>query len=42
MVELIHSTTSAVFLVTRVVTMHFKFEEELKQATDMFMEWGKR
>ena len=42
MIELIHSTTSALFLVTRVVTMHFKFEEELKQATIMFMEWGKR
>ncbi|HTD21276.1 MAG TPA: hypothetical protein VK738_01335 [Terriglobales bacterium] len=41
-IEVIRTTTSAVYLVTRLVTMHFKFEEEAKAAEELFLQWGKR
>jgi hypothetical protein len=40
-IEVIHTTTSAAFMVTNIVTKHFKFEEEWKRTTEMFVEWGK-
>jgi hypothetical protein len=40
-IEVIHNTACGVFLVTRLVTKHFGFEEEWKRTTEMFMEWGK-
>jgi hypothetical protein len=39
-VEVIRTTTSAVFLVTNLVTKHFGFEEEWKRCGKLFAEWG--
>lgn len=39
-VEVIRVSTSAVFLVTNLVTKHFKFEDERKVAGQLFQAWG--
>jgi hypothetical protein len=41
-VEVINTTTSALFMVTNLVTRHFNFDEEWKQAAEMFAQWGKQ
>ncbi len=38
--EVIGSTTSAVFMVTCLVTKHFKFEDEWKAAQEVFTQYG--
>ena len=40
-IEVIRTTTSAVFFVTNLVTKHFGFEEEWRQCSKLFEEWGK-
>lgn len=40
-IEVIHTTTSAIFMATNLVTKHFGFEEEWKRSTGMFVEWDK-
>jgi len=40
-IEVIRTTTTAVFLVTILVTKHFRFEQEAKTAEELFAEWGK-
>lgn len=40
-IEVIRVTTSAVFMVTNLVTKHFGFEEDWKNVGQMFEEWGK-
>jgi hypothetical protein len=40
-VEVIRSCTSCVFMVNNLMTKHFKWEEEWKQNTELFVEWGK-
>jgi hypothetical protein len=40
-VEVIRVSTSAVFMVNNIVTKHFGFEEEWKENTRLFDEWGK-
>lgn len=40
-VEVIRTSTSAVFMVNNLVTKHFEFEQEWKKNTDLFDEWGK-
>jgi len=39
-VEVIHTSTSAAFMVNNLVTKHFGFEEEWRQNTEIFTEWG--
>lgn len=39
--EVIHTTTSAIFMATNLVTKHFGFEEEWRRTTEMFFECGK-
>lgn len=39
-IEVIRTTTSAAFLATNLVTKHFGFEEEWRQCTKLFGEWG--
>ena len=34
-------TSSAIFMVTNLVTKHFGFEEDWKKVGQMFEEWGK-
>ena len=41
-IEVIRSSTSAVFMVTNLVTKHLKFDDEAKKAGELFAEWGKR
>lgn len=41
MVEVIRTTTSAVFMVSACVTKHFGFEEEWKANNELFDKWGK-
>ena len=40
-IEVIQIATSAVFMATNLVTKHFGFEEEWRQCTKQFGEWGK-
>lgn len=40
-IEVIRVTTSAVFMVTNLVTKHFGFEEDWKNVGQMFEGWGK-
>ena len=40
-IEVIRVTTSAIFMVSNLVTKHFGFDEDWKRVTDMFVEWGK-
>jgi len=39
--EVIQTSTSAVFMVNNLVTKHLGFDEEWKKNTDLFDEWGK-
>ena len=39
-VEVIHTSTSAVFMVNNLVTKRFGFEEEWKKNEELFAEWG--
>jgi hypothetical protein len=39
-IEVIRTTTSAAFLVTNLVTKHFRFEEEWRTCTKLFGQWG--
>ena len=41
LVEVIHSTTSALFMLSNLVTKHFQFEDDWKKVTDIYVEWGK-
>lgn len=41
-IEVIRCSTSAVWLVTNLVTKHLKFHDEAKRAEELFTEWGKR
>jgi hypothetical protein len=40
-IEVIRTTTSAVFILTNLVTKHFGFEGEWRQCTKLLAEWGK-
>lgn len=40
-IEVIRVTTSAVFMVTNLVTKHFGFEQDWVNVSRMFAEWGK-
>jgi hypothetical protein len=40
-VEVIRVSTSAVWMVTNLVTKHLKFADEAKVAEELFLEWGK-
>ncbi|HXP48213.1 MAG TPA: hypothetical protein VN810_13130 [Terriglobales bacterium] len=40
-IEVIRVTTSAIFMVTNLVTKHFGFERDWKSASQMYEEWGK-
>lgn len=40
-IEVIRVTTSAIFMVTNLVTKHFGFEDDWKNASQMYAEWGK-
>ena len=39
-IEVVRTTTTAVFMITNLVTRHFKFEQESKRAAELFAEWG--
>lgn len=38
--EVIHTSTSAVFMVSNIVTKYLRFEEEWKETSRLFGEWG--
>lgn len=40
-VEVIRASVSCVFMVNNLMTKHFSWEQEWKQNTDLFVEWGK-
>jgi hypothetical protein len=40
LLALITTTTSCVYMVTNLVTKHFKFDQESKLASDLFEEWS--
>ena len=40
-IEVIRVVTSALFMVTNLVTKHFGFEDDWKKVTDLYVEWGK-
>jgi hypothetical protein len=40
-IELIHIATTSVFLVSVLVTGHFKFEDERKRTNELMVEWGR-
>ena len=39
--EVIHTATSAMFMVTNLMTKHLRFEDEWESVTRMYIEWGK-
>jgi hypothetical protein len=39
--EVLRVTTSAIFMLTNLVTKHFGFDDDWKRAGQMFEEWGK-
>jgi Family of unknown function (DUF6988) len=39
-IEVIHVSTSAVFMVNNLVTKHFGFDEEWKSNTKLYVNWG--
>ena len=41
LLALINTTTSCVYMVTNLVTKHFKLEQESKLASDLFEEWSR-
>jgi len=40
-VEVIHTSTSAVFMVNNLVAKHFGFEDEWQKNNELFLEWGR-
>ncbi len=40
-IEVIHTSTSAAFMVNNLVTKHFGFDAEWKENERLFVEWGK-
>lgn len=40
-IEVIHISSTAAFMVTNLVTKHFKFVDEGKKVQELFLEWGK-
>jgi hypothetical protein len=40
-IEVTRVTTSAIFMITNLVTKHFGFEDDWKKVGEMFEEWGK-
>jgi hypothetical protein len=40
-IEVIHTSSTAAFMVTNLVTSHFKFVDEKKKAGELFLEWGR-
>jgi hypothetical protein len=40
-VEVVRVTTSAIFMVTNLVTKHFGFEDDWKNVSQIYDEWGK-
>jgi len=40
-IEVIRVATSALFMLTNLVTKHFLFEADWKKVTDTYVEWGK-
>ena len=40
-IEVIHTSSTATWMVTNLVTKHFKFEDEGKAVNELFVEWGK-
>ncbi len=40
-IEVIRVTTSAIFMVTNLVTKYFGFERDWSRVTDLYVEWGK-
>jgi hypothetical protein len=40
-IQVVRVSSSAVFMVTNLVTKHFGFEEDWKRVTEIFAEWGK-
>jgi hypothetical protein len=40
-VEVIRASSTATWMVTNLVTKHFKFEAEAQAVNDLFLEWGK-
>jgi hypothetical protein len=40
-VEVIRTTSSAMFMISNLVTKHFGFDEDWKKVGDLFAEWGK-
>ncbi len=40
-IEVVRVTTSAIFMVTNLVTKHFGFEDDWKSVSQMYDEWGK-
>jgi len=41
-IEIVRVSTSALFMLTNLVTKHFGFEDDWKKVTEMYCEWGKR
>ena len=41
-IEIIRTTTSALFMVTNLLTRHFRFEADWKRATEMYVQWGRQ
>jgi hypothetical protein len=39
-VEVIHTSSTAAFMVTNLVAHHFKFEAEAKEIEKLFLKWG--
>jgi hypothetical protein len=40
-IEVIRTSSAAVFMVTNLVMKHFKFEDEGRKVEELFLEWGK-
>ncbi len=41
-IEVIRCSTSAVWMVTNLVTKHLRFTDEAKRSDELFLEWGNR
>jgi hypothetical protein len=41
-VEVIRVSTSALFMLTNLVTKHFGFEDDWSKVTDLYVDWGKK
>lgn len=41
LIEVIRSTTSALFMLSNLVTKHFHFEDDWKKVTEIYVEWGR-